>query len=502
VLAHTGVRANGAARRLWYADHVTSVTRALVARSPVALAILVACAACAKIAELGDSDPASSSAIPKDGGSFPQNDAGAVISPLAIKVNASCGPPDESGFVGIENRSDHVLPYEVVSPTPNIATLKDDDGASGASLTGTLPAHQAKVFHVVVTSLVPGSTSTELFVSTGTDTQHIPIDITVNGALLTLTPPLIDFGQVEQSTTPPPATVELENTGNQPVTVSSWSDGGVDFTVTGAPTIPPGGKVNATVNFVPGLAGNPITAEFSPQTLAATCSAIPTLTLKGERIDQSVAISPGALPFGNLDCNSQAPAPQTITLSNFSPTPVGFKATLPANSVFTATPTTGTIDFGSSSKPRTATISVAMNQVGSQPGDFSDAITIEINGASGGGTVNASFRVVGASLTVEPTTLTGFNHNDVKHFTLGNVGNAPIEIKTTSSDPSFLIANGTDDTVIAPAGLPIPNTANIDVQLVASGAGPYTSTITPVRAKNPVSARLCNTLPTLTVTSQ
>jgi hypothetical protein len=473
-----------------------------------AAGVLTALGACARLAGLEDSNPAQDENLPSlpdggGGGSFPANEAGAIISPLKIEVSTSCGTLAEAAYIKIQNTGDRDIPFEVKSPSPDIIALKGETGNSLESVKGVVVAHKVELVYTKVISSTPGTVLGELFVTTGDDLQQVPVQITIKGGSLALSPTLIDFGQVRQDTSTPPQPVTLENTGNEPITVESWRvDGGTDFTMsTGSLTIAPGVKAASTATFVAGSAGAPLSAGVSPQTQMPTCNAAPTLTLKGQRVNQAVTVNPGTIGFGEIDCNTaSANAPKTITVSNFSPNTVAtFNVALKdgADAWLVVNPASGSVNPAAGATPGTAPVTVNLKPIGSVPGDLTGSIQITTAGPeTGTKTVIASLRVKGALLEITPAALSGFTAGQTKQFTVKNTGNDFIYLRHSSSSTAFVIANGTDETPLYPPGDFFPNALKVDVKLNTAGTGTHAAEITTVRTSSglffPTSGRLCN----------
>src|SRR5262249_7492178 len=109
--------------------------RAMVVRARmVRVAALVAATACGSAYQ--------ADATPDAGGgsaaNFPPNSAGAIVGPTQITIDAPCGATNDTQYIRIENGSGKAIPYEVTSPNPALVTLKDAQGASQASVAGSL----------------------------------------------------------------------------------------------------------------------------------------------------------------------------------------------------------------------------------------------------------------------------------------------------------------------------------------------------------------------------
>jgi urease beta subunit len=475
----------------------------LIPGGPRAASLIVlalgAVAACAKIADLEGSYPS----FPADGngGTLPTTPEGITVSPATLEIATSCGVTSDSSAIAIANTGAVEQPYEVQVPKGSSLTLRDDKGTIGPVVSGVVAPGQVVQVVAVVTSSKPGTNETDVFVTTAGRLQVVKARVTIKGAALSLTPALIDFGEVRQNTAAPPQTVEIENTGNEPVTIEGWTSttrtadaGAPDFTMSSASIpIQPGQKGQATVTFEPKPAGPEVTAELTPKTTGTLCGDPPKIRLEGTRVNAEVTVSPGGFDFGDVACNAVSNATRTLTISNYSNQDANATVTLPADSWFTILDLAPlTIRKGRADKPTTATITVGLKQLPSTLEDHTEQLSITLTGPeTTTKTVSTRVRTVGAILEVTPATLDEFTPGETKEFTIRNTGNKFIAVRVASSNPAAF-ASGGDHYLYENS----PFVSRATVRFLATTPGTHTADITVSRTESPPwwpkSSTLCN----------
>jgi hypothetical protein len=476
-------------------------------------ATLLLLGACATLAGLESPGPSPTLPSDQDGGSLPVNDAGAVISPARLAIESNCRQAAETAEITIKNtKTTADITFKVVSTNTSILTLLDSQGAPRSEISGTVAPTKVERIKTRVTSTTPGNTAVDIDVTTDGVTQQVRAELVIKGGLITLTPPLVDFGQVRQNKLSPPQDIVITNTGNVAVTIESWplEDGGADFTMqSGSVTVMPGTPATRSATFLPGVAGNPLVATFVPKLLEPICTDPPALTLKGQRVSTSVTVTPGTLTFPNVNCGG-TPPPANLEIRNYSLDAATYTiASLRPPSRFSFPPS-GSLNPGSDANPTVGTITITPLAANAPPGDFEEPIRIHVEGPeSSDKDILLRYQVRGALLQVTPGALNGYNASgQVQSFRVTNVGNEFVFLDFQSSSASF----GFDDTSSAgvwqaPGDFFEPNRADIRVKLNATAQGPHSSVISMTRRGNPPftippypdnSGALCNS-PTISV---
>jgi hypothetical protein len=464
-------------------------------RFPLALIGVLALAACATLADLdtdGPSGSGSSGTAPaEDAGSLKPTAEGLVISPEVLSITAGCGAAAEKPL-SIHNGGKEKVAWEVSVDEKSIVQLKDADGALVRNVSGTVAPGGVAHIPVTVTASTPGTMpGGEIVIKTKSSTRQMRSEITINGGGLTVTPGLIDFGEVRENRATLPQEVEIENTGNEAVNVRSFSqvgDAGSDFTMSsGSVFIQPGQKGKTKATFNAGPAGEQLSAEFKPETEKPLCGAAPVLSLKGKHVSYAVTINPGGVDFGAVDCNSAPAVTKSVIASNFDPETAHVAFTNSAS--FTVAP----LEQDLAGTTGTATFVIQPRAVGANIVDIVEDIPVAITrlGETTNRSVNARLTVVGATLSIFPTTLGGFKTSEGQSFSLQNTGNRNIRVSHTSSNAAFTVSSGT--TANADAFFP----SFVGVNLVA--AGPHSAQITTTRESGAV---LCRPAAVVTVTTQ
>lgn len=419
---------------------------------------------------------------------------GVTIRPAKLELSAACNVESAPSSITLENGSDKAVPYEIHMPESGVLAIKGGDPKVAS---GTVEAGKIFTVNVVaVAAPAPATLESSVIVTTNGKDQSIPASVLSKGATLKVTPKLTDFGQVRQNTTIEPRTLELENTGNEPVNVSGWTGGGAnpgDFMISGGSiVVAPNAKQTATVTFQSGQAGPAVSATFTPTTTDPTCTPVEGVEVKGERVSSNVIVSTGSIDFGTVDCNSNPNATRTVTISNYSPTPANVSIAL-GNPAFVLSETIVTVPAGSTGNPSSKIITVSLAQpIGATPGPQATNITFSITGPETvTRTVSATMRIEGAVVTVSPTTLTGFSTTQTKKtFRVQNVGDGPISLNVASSSGDFAVTSGV---LLGEKGSFFPSeSANMTVELKNTNAGMHNATITLTRESILSAVALCS----------
>lgn len=402
----------------------------------VAAGALLALAACAKLVGLEDSVPAGSDGAPAA--------TGVRISPDSLGLEASCGVAAEARYISLQNDGAEAVDYELRAPEGSRIALRDAP-AGTTSLTGTLPPGGVSLVYVEITPGPPGSFDGEIFARVGDRVQPVPVHAVLHGGALSLSPAIIDFGEVRQQVASQEQTFEVTNVGNEPVNVLGFtpdepatSEASDDFTIkAGSVSLPPGEKASLWAKVSPGPMGPTISAKFVPTTERPTCSTPPELTLKAKRVNDPVTVNPGVLDFGEADCNSSPETTRTLTVTSFeAKVHVTVSLTSGASSWFKLT-SAPEFDLEQSTS---ADVTVALQPLQAVPSDHTETITFQI-GAGSTKSVTLKVTTVGAVLAISPTTLSFSPLSLDKDFTVTNTGNKEIGVRYKSSSDDFRVTS-------------------------------------------------------------
>lgn len=247
--------------------------------------------------------------------------------PSAIDLAlADCGGSTSRTF-NVVNNGNATLEYEMAMSDKNF-TIMPSSGmiVAGASTTFTITA-------TIPDDSIPGTALTATLTATTNlpgSPHSVPIRVTPSGALVTITPPSVGFGQVEAGTASPPETLAISNIGNAPAIVSISSPGGEFariFGTTGTLTLGGGQSAQATFTYNPSGLGT----DNGTALVAVTgqyCGTPPTtISLSGEgAITGGVLVQGTPVAFGTVACGS-AGGSDTITLVNTTNLSVPFSTT-------------------------------------------------------------------------------------------------------------------------------------------------------------------------------
>lgn len=383
---------------------------------------------------------------------------------------------------------------------------------------GTIPAGQTQL--VTVTPLpIPStnaSVATDFYganltisATVGAIMQSYPIALhqTAQGVILSLQPQgttSYSFGDVPLGASNH-FQLGILNNGNVPVQLG-LSTGTSFFTVadvTDAGTSPPplaidpGSERGAEITFTPTMV-QPYTDAlvFSVPSDTPLCAALPmpvTLTGNGKT---GVSVSPGTVPFGSVQCNQPAAAPQPVTITNTgAATTFTVELMGASSSPYTLQDSTGTTLTLGTSYPlpsaSTVTISVVPKPITSPAstanGGFDDTLTITTQAPSDSPhQVNLQETAQGAIITLSPPSLTMSGlagTTQFQQFTVGQAGNYPVSFTVTvNPTPTFstTIDGGASVTGALPNNNSNPYTGELYAVAPVKGAqATGTLTVTP-----------------------
>lgn len=183
--------------------------------------------------------------------------------------------------------------------------------------------------------------------------SEIPIKLTAKGAVVRLSPSAVVFGAVPLNQTSS-ATFGIINEGNAEIELDLvGANARFETTPLGPVIIQAGANATRTVTFS-AIDVTPQTGEVkleSSNPANVLCAPLPTkgLAVTGVGSNGSVAISPGALSFGDsgfVDCGSQADA-RSVNVHNTGNAAFNWEAKLSSGAAFyTLSPTSGTVQPG------------------------------------------------------------------------------------------------------------------------------------------------------------
>ena len=267
--------------------------------------------------------------IASDAGAASVGLTGRGVAPL---IAASLDPVD-FGTVAIATTSTLVLELSNPGDAPlAISTLAfSGTGAGDFAFTSApaLPAILAPgaslVLSIDFTPSDHGARTAQLIASSdalGTPALAVGLVGAGAGPRVALDPPALDFGPANVTVTTAPRSVEISNTGESPLVVSSIVLGGAnaaDFAVTASLplTLAPGEASDVELTFTASAVG----ARTATATVVTTDPLAPTavVTLAGTGESPVLAVSPAALPFGEVRVGQSKVLPFTVTNTGTGP---------------------------------------------------------------------------------------------------------------------------------------------------------------------------------------
>jgi len=396
--------------------------------------------------------------------SFGSQPVGATSAPQNFTLTNTGGSPLTITGIGI------------TGPNPGDFAQTNDCGTSVAAGTSC-------TFSVTFTPTASGNRFATLNVTdnAGGSPQHVNLAGTGIGAMGTLNPTSLSFGNQSVGTTSGTKGVQLKNTGNGALTISSIAISGTnatDFAQTNncPGSLVPGAQCNINVNFSPTGFGTR-TASLSisddalnaPQTASLTGSG--TTGLKTE-----VTLSPNKISFGNQQMGATSAA-RTTTLQNTG------HSTLIITNIAIAGPNPG--DFAQTNNcgitvatGASCTFTVTFTPTAS--GNRSATLNIFDNAGGSPQHVNLAGTGIGPMGSLNPTSLSFGNQNvgttsGTKGVQLKNTGNSTLTI-------SSIAIGGTNATDFAqtnncPGSLAPGAQCNISVKFSPTGTGTRTASL-------------------------
>ena len=364
-----------------------------------------------------------------------------------------------------------------------ISGLNPGDFAQTNDCGTTVAVGASCTFSVTFTPTAIGNRSATINITDNASgsPQHVSLAGTGFGPMVTLNPTSLPFGNQNVGTTSGAKAIQLKNTGNATLTVSSLTITGTnatDFTQTSncPNSLAPGAQCNISVTFTPTNIGTRAAAVSvsddalnSPQTASLTGS--------GRSGSTKVTLTPNKLSFGNQAMASTSSA-QTAILKNTG------QAILVISSIAIAGPNSGdfaqTNDCGNTmAVGASCMFSVTFTPTAS--GNRSATISITDNAGGSPQHLNLTGTGFGPMATLNPTSLSFGNQNvgttsGGKGIQLKNTGNAALTI-------SSIVIGGTNATDFAqtnncPGSLAPGAQCNINVKFSPAASGARTATLT------------------------
>jgi alpha-tubulin suppressor-like RCC1 family protein len=298
---------------------------------------------------------------------------------------------------------------------------------------------------------------------------RVPLRVTAHGAMLTVTPADVPFGELPINVQGPDLPLVIKNTGNKDLSVSLAQPALTDFKIdwTGSPaavTVPAGATMpGAVARFRP----SKLAVQTTSSAIAVTgtvCGATPTaITLSGHGSGGVVGISPGQLDYGTVSCGATGGV-QVFTILNSGNSPFTWSAAIAAGSAskFDVAPLTGMVAPNGQT-----TVTVTPKAIPSTsavtPNLYGDTITITTNAAND--TPHPIVLKMGAKGAILARTATPadygvkglFGTATLKTATITNSGNTSASVKLAVGTASYSV-NPSASTPIAAGGA-----LNVDV---------------------------------------
>lgn len=453
----------------------------LLARTLGAATFILLAGACAQIAGLEDPDATQNPTTPGGG----QTNLGAItISPSTLALgDVACGGTTTKAL-SLANNSDESATFEARLPEDTPFFFKDegaDASAGPRTITGTIAPHDQRFLYVGAAGGIPQPHKAEIVIKAGTAITQVPVEATVKGGNLEISPATIDFGEVRQQTPSPAIAVTLKNGGNERIAITGFGDTGAEFVLpNGTVTLEPDEEKTVDALFKPGPAGDPLSTTVTPVTEKPTCTTTPTITLKGRRVNQDVLLSPLSGDFGDWFCKETPDNPRTFTVTNYSTTePTTFELRLTAGAASWYTLNGPAVDSvpvaASASQPSTKTFTIGAKAVASQLGDHTEDLEVKITApAASAGTrlIPIKLKAQGAILQVTPLNLNNFAPGEEKAFAIKNVGNYLVYVRYAISGVGFSVTDSANDDFLDPGA-----NNDIKVRFDAASAGTYNATV-------------------------
>lgn len=184
-------------------------------------------------------------------------------------------------------------------------TLSSSNAAVAVPSSVTVPAGSTSVSFTISVTAVTTAQSTTINATVGSVSANVVIQLNPSAPMLTVNATSVSFGSVPISTTSTQS-LTLASIGSQPVTISTISVTGADFSITGVTlpaTLNPGQSVVVNLAFAPSVSGS----ETGQLTITSNSAANPTdaLSLTGVGVVAAHSVT--------LTWNAPASSPDPVT---------------------------------------------------------------------------------------------------------------------------------------------------------------------------------------------
>ena len=384
----------------------------------------------------------------------PAGPPAALLSATEITFgNVDCGAaaPADQTFT-IQNKGGGQLTWSVQIDNTSYFAL-------GATRSGTLAANATATVTVKALAMPASANAGELRQATVALTTndaiaplaYVPIKATAHGATLALTPASASFGDVPIGTDAPEIALAFKNSGNAPAALAFTQPASTDFTVAVG-----GSNEMPMITVEPGATSTGVAAKFRPTSInaASTSSAMTvtgavcgvsatTIPMSGRGAGGVVAVSPGALDYGLVNCGSTGGA-QVVTVFNTGTASYTYTASLAggAGSAYTVSPPSSTVLAGAQSTIIVTPKSIPQTSA-TTPNLFGDTLNITTTAAGDvPHAVALTQTASGAILSVSTTPLafgtqTSFIASAPQSFDVLNAGNVAASVTVASSNADF-----------------------------------------------------------------
>jgi hypothetical protein len=309
---------------------------------------------------------------------------------------------------------------------------------------------------VLPTGLNVGIYNGSIQITSGGQTQVVPVILNVVQSSLTVTPGSLQFNFAPGGAVPDAQTVSVTSSpAGQSFSVSATSNGGWLAVASNSGVTP----ATLTVTVAPqNLAQGTYSGQITVTSGGFT--EIVTVTLVVQPF--TLTVSPATLTF-EAQPGGNAPATQTVSVSSVPPG-VNFSVTTSAGA--------GWLTASSSSGRTPATLTVSVNPAGLEAGTYTGSITVTAQGQSQ--SVAVTLNVARPVLTVNPSSLT-FNHILLQDPPAS-------QTVTVSSVPSGLnfgasVASNSPWLAVSVAASRTPASLTVSVDPTGLDPGTYTGTI-------------------------
>lgn len=376
-----------------------------------------------------------------------------LVSPTSVDFGAvDCGGTPSSQTLTLTNLGQAPLTWSATLPAGTGFALS---GATSGSIAAQASAKLVISGQALSASATPGQALTATLTLDTNDAdlpRHtVALSVTPTGGTLTLAPSKVDLGLIPVGANSADQPLTLTNSGDKALTVTIGQPTDKQFSLSwdGAPAViklEPTDSVDGLVaRFAPTKAG----AAASSAALAVTgavCGASATsIALAGEGSAGLIAVQPGSLDFGKVDCGKTAAA-QTLKVQNSGKADFNLTAALGGGgaSPYSVSPTTAKVVAGGS-----VTLTVTPKQVPATSLTSADhlADTLTLTSTIPGDVphlIKLHQTPHGARLTLSQSVI-AFGDVPIKTtlsspLTLSNAGNAPATVTLTSAGTAFSVS--------------------------------------------------------------